>query len=60
MRLGRNRSAIAVSYTTWWDTIKDDARLVWLRANGTPWKPICRELRISRAMADRHYSTGWQ
>lgn len=28
---------------------KDDARLVWLRANRTPWKPICWELGISRA-----------
>ena len=23
---------------------KDDARIVWLRANRTPWKPICWEL----------------
>ncbi|CUH40154.1 hypothetical protein JSE7799_02884 [Jannaschia seosinensis] len=37
---------------------KDDARLVWLRANGTPWKPICWELRISRATADRRYQYG--
>lgn len=37
---------------------KDDARLVWLRANGTPWKPICWELGISRATANRRYQYG--
>ncbi|CAM4339971.1 DUF6362 family protein [Palleronia rufa] len=37
---------------------KDDARLVWLRANGTPWKPICWELGLSRATADRRHQYG--
>jgi hypothetical protein len=37
---------------------KDDARLVWLRANGTPWKPICWELGISRATANRRFQYG--
>lgn len=37
---------------------KDDARLVWLRANGTPWKPICWELGISRATANRRWQYG--
>ena len=37
---------------------KDDARLVWLRANGTPWKPICWELGISRATANRRLQYG--
>ena len=37
---------------------KDDARLVWLRANGTPWKPICWELEISRATANRRWQYG--
>ncbi len=37
---------------------KDDARLVWLRANGTPWKPICWELGISRATANRRCQYG--
>lgn len=36
----------------------DDARLVWLRANGTPWKPICWELGISRATANRRWQYG--
>ena len=31
----------------------DDARLVWSRAQGTAWKPICWQLGISRATAHR-------
>lgn len=37
---------------------KDDARLVWLRANGSPWKPICWELGISRPTANRRQEYG--
>ena len=37
---------------------KDDARLVWLRANGTPWKPICWQLGMSRATANRRWQYG--
>ncbi|MDF1626287.1 MAG: DUF6362 family protein [Parvibaculaceae bacterium] len=37
---------------------KDDARLAWLRANGTPWKPICWELGVSRATANRRWQYG--
>ncbi|MFT7595605.1 MAG: hypothetical protein ACI8R4_002934 [Paracoccaceae bacterium] len=37
---------------------KDDARLVWLRANGTPWKPICWELGVSRPTANRRLEYG--
>ena len=37
---------------------KDDARLVWLRANRTPWKPICWELGVSRATANRRWQYG--
>ncbi len=33
----------------------DDARLLWLRANRTQWKPICWELGISRATASRRW-----
>ena len=36
----------------------DDARLLWLRANRTPWKPICWELGISRATANRRWQYG--
>lgn len=35
-----------------------DARLVWLRANRRPWKPICWELGISRATANRRWQYG--
>ena len=37
---------------------KDDGRLLWLRANGRPWKPICWELGISRATANRRWEYG--
>jgi len=37
---------------------KDDARIVWLRANGRPWKPICWELGMSRATANRRWQYG--
>jgi hypothetical protein len=33
----------------------DEARLVWARAEGTPWKPICWRLGISRATANRRW-----
>lgn len=36
----------------------DDVRLLWLRANRTPWKPICWELGISRATANRRWQYG--
>jgi len=35
-----------------------DARLLWLRANRTQWKPICWELGISRATANRRWQYG--
>jgi hypothetical protein len=37
---------------------KDDARIVWLRANRKPWKLICWELGISRATANRRWKYG--
>ena len=37
---------------------KDDAELVWLRANGKPWKGICWRFGISRATADRRWQYG--
>jgi hypothetical protein len=36
----------------------DDARLVWARAEGTPWKPICWRFGISRATACRRWEYG--
>ena len=35
-----------------------DARLLWLRANRTQWKPICCEFGISRATANRRWQYG--
>ena len=36
----------------------EDARLVWARAEGTAWKPICWQFGISRATAAGN--TGWR
>jgi hypothetical protein len=37
---------------------QDDARIVWLRANGTPWKKIGWEVGLSRPAANRHWQYG--
>ncbi len=37
---------------------KDDARIVWLRANHSPWKKICWEIGLSRATANRRWKYG--
>jgi hypothetical protein len=37
---------------------KDDARIVWLRANGKPWKSICWDVGLSRPAANRHWKYG--
>ncbi|ARJ70374.1 DUF6362 family protein [Paracoccus contaminans] len=37
---------------------KDDARIVWLRANRTPWKKIGWEIGLSRPAANRHWQYG--
>ena len=36
----------------------EDARLVWTRAEGTPWKAICWRFGIARATADRRWRYG--
>lgn len=36
----------------------DDAKLVWARANGKAWKPICWEFGMSRAAAARRWQYG--
>ena len=36
----------------------EDGRLVWARADGMAWKPICWELGISRATANRRWQYG--
>ncbi len=37
---------------------KDDARIVWLRANKAPWKKIGWEVGLSRPAANRHWQYG--
>ena len=37
---------------------RDDARIIWLRAERTPWKPICWQMGISRATANRRWQYG--
>ncbi|PKP85904.1 MAG: hypothetical protein CVT80_00225 [Alphaproteobacteria bacterium HGW-Alphaproteobacteria-2] len=37
---------------------KSDARIVWLRANGEPWKKISWEIGLSRPAANRHWHYG--
>ena len=46
----------AMLWLRWLET--EDARLVWARAEGTAWKPICWQFGISRATADRRYQYG--
>lgn len=46
----------ALLWLRWLDPA--DARLLWLRANRKPWKPICWELGISRATANRRWQYG--
>ena len=36
----------------------DEAKLVWARADGTPWKAICRRFGIARATAHRRWEYG--
>jgi len=36
----------------------EDARLVWVRADGMAWKPICWQFGISRATANRRWQYG--
>ena len=37
---------------------KDDARIVWLRANNVEWKRISWEVGLSRPAANRHHEYG--
>jgi hypothetical protein len=42
------------SWLLWLDP--DDARIVWLRAEGLRWKPICYRMGMSRATAWRRWA----
>ena len=46
----------ALLWLRWLDPA--DARLLWLRASRQRWKPICWELGISRATANRRWQYG--
>jgi hypothetical protein len=37
---------------------RNDARIVWLRANNAPWKKIGWEVGLSRPAANRHWQYG--
>lgn len=37
---------------------KDDAQIVWLRANRKPWKPICWQFGLSRTAATKRWQYG--
>ena len=43
----------AMEWLNWLEP--DDAKLVWRRAERTPWKGICVQLGMSRATAHRHW-----
>lgn len=43
----------AMLWLRWLDV--EDAKLVWARADGTPWKPICWKFGVSRATARRRW-----
>jgi hypothetical protein len=43
----------ALGWLRWLEV--DDAKLVWERVSGTPWKPLCCRFAISRATANRRY-----
>lgn len=45
----------ALAWLFWLEA--DAARLVWLRADGMRWKPICHRLGVSRATAWRWWAT---
>lgn len=46
----------AMLWLRWLEKI--DARIVWLRANGEPWKKITWEIGLSRPAANRHWQYG--
>ena len=51
-----SRMEAALPWLTWLEP--EDAKLVWARAEGTPWKPICWRFGIARATAHRRFEYG--
>jgi hypothetical protein len=48
-----DRMEAAMPWLRWLEP--EDAKLVWARAEGTPWKPLCWRFGVSRATACRHW-----
>ena len=48
-----SRMEEALGWLHWLEPI--DAKIVWLRASGMRWKPICWKVGLERAAADEHY-----
>ena len=51
-----SRMEAMLPWLTWLEP--EDAKLVWARAEGTPWKPICWRFGIARATAHRRWQYG--
>ena len=51
-----SRMEVTIGWFAWLEPI--DSRLVWARAEGTPWKPICWRFGIARATAHRRWQYG--
>lgn len=49
-----DRMDVVLPWLRWLE--RDEARLVWLRANGRPWKLITREFAIDRTTAWRRWT----
>ena len=48
-----DRMDMALQWLSWLDV--DDAKIVWLRACGKPWKEVCWRSGLARAAAHQHW-----
>ena len=48
-----DRMDMALRWLLWLDAV--DARIVWLRACGRPWKEVCWQSGLARAAANQHW-----
>ena len=48
-----DRMDMALRWLLWLDPV--DARIVWLRACGRPWKEVCWQSGLARAAANQHW-----
>lgn len=51
-----SRMEMALPWLQWLEP--EEAKLVWARAEGAPWKEICWRFGVSRATASRRYDYG--